>query len=62
MMQSDRVVRDVSLIPCEQCHNAPGTEPHACTNPALREDPEELICNCCETCQELCRQAVTMPH
>lgn len=60
-MPDSRLIRDPSLIPCEQCHNKAGTDPHSCTNQAQWHDTEEIICNCCEDCQELCRQARSVP-
>jgi hypothetical protein len=60
-MSYDRIERDAALIPCEQCHVKPGTEPHACTNQQQWHGHEEIICNCCLECQELCRRANSVP-
>lgn len=60
-MSSYRDSRDVAAIPCEQCHSNPGTEPHACSNQAQWHDTEEIICNCCDSCQQLCREAKAVP-
>lgn len=60
-MSDYRMERDATLIPCEQCHNKAGTEPHDCTNQAQWHDREPIVCNCCLDCQELCRQAKAVP-
>lgn len=60
-MSNYRQDRTPADIPCEQCHNHPGTEPHDCTNQAQWHDSETIICNCCETCQELCRKGKAVP-
>jgi len=56
-MPDYRLIRDASLIPCEQCHNKAGTEPHACANQQPWPQKEQVLCNCCADCQDHCRQA-----
>lgn len=46
---------------CEQCNASRGTQLHECTNQAQWHDKEPIFCNCCEACQELCRQAKAVP-
>lgn len=60
-MADHTLIRDASLIPCEQCHSKNGTEPHPCTNQRQWHDKEEIVCNCCTDCQEVCRKASSVP-
>jgi len=60
-MPDYRLIRDASLIPCEQCHNKAGMAPHACANQRQWHQKDEVICNCCVDCQEVCRQANAVP-
>ena len=43
---------------CEQCQDAPAWPLHGCPFKETNEPPENVQCNCCEKCRELCEDDV----